>query len=234
MTEFTTWRSLVDGERISAIPDDENLQHHYDATLIPGDDEDRIETWGDQAGDDDLTQTTESDQPRLRTGANGINNEQVLEGDGTEFMDVDWTQIGQPITIYLVAESASDGSNKNVFEMEPTAGDTARPQLQQWRDGDDDLIFAGSNLQGQNSTTNPHIFTIIFNGSNSLIRRDGSDDVSGDAGDTGDEGLTVFGRRDGADWDGKIGEIFIYDTDHDTSTQQDVEAYLDDKWAILP
>jgi hypothetical protein len=216
-------------------PNSANLQHHYDATTISGSDGDSIGTWSDQKQNDDLTQSASSDQPTLRTGSNGINNTQVLEAGGSEVMDVGWTQIGQPLTVYLVVKVGSAQSSAgNPFAMNTLTATSSSPQMQLFRGGSDDLIFAGSNLRGQSSTTTAHIYTIVFDSGSSLIRRDGADDVSGNAGSLNDAGLIVFGNRGGPNLDSKIGEILVYGAAHSTSTQQQVESYLDATWGVLP
>ena len=89
MTEFTEWRSLVDGERISAIPDSVVLQ--YFATEVDGGDA----AWPDDKGTENMTLTGGESNEALSDGAEALgfdgNDDKGLidvpddfDGDGLE------------------------------------------------------------------------------------------------------------------------------------------------------
>ena len=231
MTEFTTWRSLVDGDEISDIPDSENLHFHYDAqeAFDDGDDGNEINSWSDETVNGfDLS----GGSPTVRS--DGINGNLALEFDGTDdtltIGSDDWDSISQVNTIYIVLEPTS-GSNSNAFDHND--GDDERTQL--WYRGtetDGWRSFAGESLVSDDTTIYQQI-TTKFDGANSLIRGEGTEIVSGDAGTQGIDSFRVGSQTGGNRmFDGYIGEILGYDADHDSTTMGDVESYLFNRWGI--
>jgi hypothetical protein len=226
----------VDGQTVftagATLPQIASLAHHYDATKISGSDGDPIGSWTDQEGSDNLTENTSSKKPTLRT--NGINGKQILEFDGSDDMLTAsfGTTITQPDQIFTVAKKRSSGSSSR-----ETIHETSTNPGRQLLDSDGDStwrIFAGNNLDsGTNDDTSAHVYTTLYNGSNSVLRRDGVQIASGNA---GTEDLPSF--RVGADHspahygDYDIAEILIYDADLSDSDRDGVESYLGDKWGI--
>ena len=70
MTEFTTWRSLVDGERIDSIPD--SVVNQYDARTYDGSD-----TWTDDVGNQNMTIVGSPTESTLSDGSDSISGDGV-------------------------------------------------------------------------------------------------------------------------------------------------------------
>lgn len=208
----------------STIPD-ENLVHQYDATALSGSDGDSISTWGDQEGEDDLTQTTTDAQPTLKTGQIGGN--QVLRFDGSDdLLDVDWSDLSQPIIIFIVSELLTE-SVGHLFDS--FSGDSITFNIS-GNDGDYDF-YAGSVLNVGTPDLNAHLWTFTADGASSSVRQDKSAVVSGDAGAHGLNGLTVGAQKDATTHQNvDVGEILVYTANLSDSSRNDVESYLDNKW----
>lgn len=214
-----------------AIPD-ADLAHWYDATEIIGSDGDAIGTWTDQEGTDDLTQATSSKKPTLRTGE--LNGNAMLEFDGSDdvLTNTLGTNLTQPNTYFLVYRFRTDpgANNRGIYD-----DDTATEQNFGVRGDNGNLrLNAGVDLNsGISADTADHIHTGVFDGANSVIRQDGTELVTGDAG-TGDlTGMFVGAQGDETSHsEVDIGEFLAYDAGLSTSDRDDVESYLSDKWGI--
>ena len=77
MSNFTTWRSLVDGEEIGAIPD--SVVHQYNSQDLDLSDNDPVSTWPDEVGEADLS---ENNSPTFETDA--INGEPAVLYNGSD------------------------------------------------------------------------------------------------------------------------------------------------------
>lgn len=103
--------------------------------------------------------------------------------------------------------------------------------------GDNGSYFAysGSNLEGGSTDFNWHIASILYNVSNTEIRIDGSQIVTGSAGTNSHTDLT-FGYLADQDrfWANvDIAEALWYSADKSTKASE-VESYLNEKWGIFP
>jgi len=222
----------VSAQITTAIPND-GLVHHYDATKISGSDGDSIGTWTDLEGGADLTQSTSSDQPTLKT--NQINGKQVLRGDGSDdFMDVGFSDLSQPYEIFMVFElqsGATDGGFHFIFDDDNDA--------RFGKDSDDKFqIYQGdTQVIGSTADLNTHFTEAIFrdgaNNNDDEYLLDGTSDAVGDSGDSILTGLTVFSRLDGglpANVD--VGEVGVYNDELSASTRDELESYISNKWDI--
>jgi len=226
MTNYTQWKSLVDLQEYSAIPDSEDLHARYDATTLSLSDGDSVSTWGDETGNGhDLTAGTAA---TYKTDV--INSNPVVRFDGADdFLDVAFSSLSQPNHIFIVfqllSSSGSDfdrmhdseNANGHIWESDSSGN---------WR------MWSGDGVVGSEADTNPHIASQLYNETNSTLRIDGSQDGSGDVGSNPLDGFRV-----GADADGEnhanvdVGEILIYPQDK-SAVDSEVENYLSDKWGI--
>ena len=226
MSDFTTWRSLVDGEEIDVIPDSGDLHAQYDATALSLSDDDSVETWVDESGNGhDLTSGT---SPTYKTDV--INGKPVVRFDGVgEFLDVAFSELPQPVTVFMVAVVRDTGVN-DLFDSETST------DFKFHTDNDDSYaFFAGgdSNINGSTADINSaEIQTLLADGSDTEFRINGVQDASGNAGGDGLNGLTVgAGKDDDRHAEADIGEIAIYPEDK-SGIYDDVEQYLSDKWGV--
>ena len=224
MTEFTTWRSLVDGEEIGAIPDRDLLHAHYDARELGLNDNDSVTTWDDLEGDNDLT---EGDAPTFKTDV--INGNPVVRHDGSgNYLETAFaSEISQPNHVYAVAvwrDAVDAGGHFWDGDSQDEANFRQGGGNEDWR------ISAPDTVAGGSTDNDDHIFGIIYDGPDSAIREDGSVVASGDAGSNGYNGFKT-GVRGGISDFGQVdfGEILIYNGE---PTPADVEQYLSDEWGI--
>ena len=232
MVDFTggTWRSLIDGTEIVAIPDTAGLQGHWDATEISATDGDGITTWTDQSGaGNDL----EGGNPIYRE--NEIGNNPALDFDPTDDILSTNNQITQNnnLTIFAVGYVDGEGHALNYRQSDPG--------FFIMRDGDVRL----EDDSGSRTTIN-----IGWGGTTPVV-------AMGELVD--DDGLSIRSRINGSDFDSSshgsgnldsstfhvnddperdnpcgctFGEILLYTESKSSSQIQDIEAYLNGKWSI--
>jgi hypothetical protein len=216
----------------TVIPDS-GLVHRYDATEISANDGDSISTWTDKEGTDDLTQATSSNQPTLKT--NILNGKQIVRFDGSsQYLDVPFgNTVTQGHHTFVVGQKRSGGTN-DVETLIDAATDRTHHLFGQ-NDNNNNVwaAYGGSEIQDGAEDSDPHIWTVNWDGSSSAMRLDGSQDASGDLGSEDMDGLTV-GRRagDGQYGDYDVGEIIIYATTLSDSDRDNVESFLANKWGI--
>jgi hypothetical protein len=202
------------------IPDSEELHSYFDIS-----DRDSINPLRNETTESDLAT---GGSPTLLTGQkNGLN---VVSYDGAnDFHEGVFNySISPPYTMFLAFkwDETTFGNNKCFL----SAGDGSFRFLTR----DEDYRMNSTNkITGGSTDTNWHIGTLYWdNGSNSVLRIDGTQIVSGDAGQYTLGELGIGYNDSGQNHiDSKLGELAIYPTDK-TSIQNDVEQYLSDKWNI--
>ena len=169
MSNFTTWRSLVDGEEIGAIPD--SVVARYDATedSLGG-----ISTIEDLEGNFDLSGS-------CTVISDGIGGMQTYHFDGTEDMRNSDIQFAAPNVTLMVAKWNEQPATSAVA-YDSISGN-ARRQLDgqdgEWR------IFSGSIQRGGSVDQDEHLFAHHGNtsGTNDKLEVDDSTVIDGDSGD---------------------------------------------------
>jgi hypothetical protein len=205
----------------SDIPDSGDLHAHYDWS----DSSTTTSTVPDLTGNGyDLTGTFSS----LNVTINGV---QAGEFDGNDdSVDVDFTALPQPNTIFIVLQydSTSIGSTSYIYD----SNNTARHGMFLAGVESEFAIYSGTSLFDGGLDANPHIFGNLYHGTSSIIRRDGTQSGSGDAGANDLDGFTVGSvYTDNSYAPITVGEILIYPQDK-TGIASDVESYLSSKWGI--
>ena len=233
MTEFTQWRSLVDGERVSAIPDSVEDQAHawYDAqeAFDSSQDGNQVTTWQDKEENFDATGTGAT------VREDGINGNIALEFDAVDdtfsISSSDWQTISPPNTIFIVCEF--NGSIENPYHIIDQADDGDRNWVrwnpfaspESWE------ITAGDPVTGSDDTST-QLITAQYD-SDGSIRENGSETGSGDTGSGDMKDLQIGSQRDeDRYWDGMIGEIVICDGSIPSEDIESMESYLSSKWDI--
>jgi len=213
----------------NAIPDSGDLHARYDATELSLSDGDPVSTWSDATGNGyDLNA---SGGPAYVASA--LNGNPVVRFDGVDdAFRTTFATLPQPNHIFVVAKFRSTDSAANTI----IDGDTSPHSFGQGGSVDGWFLYAGGDASDlvytDSANTNNHIFSALFNTSNSEIRIDGTSSATGAIQANGLEGMSVGERQDGgfhSDMD--IGEILVYPSDK-SSVQSDVEQYLSDKWGI--
>jgi len=165
-----------------------------------------------------------------------INGVQAGTFDGTDdFLDVAFgSTISQPTHFFVVAEF-TEGPSADFAEIVTGDNSTNRQSIvgDNFNNGSDFTLFAGVRLNsGITYDTDPHILSGLFDGSNSVLRLDGSQIASGDAGSNDLSGLTLGAHPDQTSFtDVNIGELLLYPQDK-SSIVSDVENYLSERWNI--
>lgn len=154
----------------------------------------------------------------------------VFDGAGDVVYETEST-IGQPFHVFAAFEfQTASGSSGTVFMYDSAALDNVgfgvRTNSAEYR-----IASGGSTLNGGAADTNPHVASGLHD-STTVLRVDGSQNVSGSTGSSGLDGLAL-----GELWSGDkhahvhIGEVLVYPMDK-TSKQSDIEQYLADKWGV--
>ena len=200
MVDFTggTWRSLIDGQEVSAIPDSAIAQ--YNAKELDLNDQDTVLTWTDAAGSLDATG---GDASFITDGING-NPSVRFDGD---LYTTDIQTFSQRLVVIMVLELNDNNSSQRIFNG---ADESAANVVIDAQFNDNlHLLFAGNDLEdNQIPPTAPYLLTIDVNGSNSAIRINGTEVASGDVGTNDLEGIAFGARNDGTrPVDGDIGII---------------------------
>lgn len=232
MTNFTTWRSLVDGTEYGAIPDVGDLHSRYDASeLSTG----AISTLTDLTGNGyDMADTGSPEV--LADAQNGLN---VLDYAASDYHSVDYaSSISQPLTIFLafrIPQTESPDPD-DAYIIGDTDGNGRRSFFTNYEDsGDPWALFSGSNVVTDGaSDTNWNIATILFDGADSILRLNGTQVINADPGSDAASGL-VFSALPhvGSQYEAELqlGEFLQYPMDK-SSIFSDGEQYLSDKWGI--
>lgn len=218
---------FVSAGTFDAIPDGSDLHAHYDATAIPATDGDTVSTWTDQTGNGfDLTAGS---APVYRDSV--INGNPSLEFDFADYLDVQFSALSQPNTIFAVVQirgGIGDNNTHFIFDGEGTGRNALN-----YNPNNNFTIFAGNaEIEDGSADTNPHIISTLFDGSNSSVSKDGGTSSTGNAGSNSLDGFTVGSDNDqSSDSSVFVSEILIYPQDK-SGIQSDVESYLADKWGI--
>jgi hypothetical protein len=178
-----------------------------------------------------LVQATGSNQPITGTRTqNGLN---VLDFDGSgigQRLYYGTNVAYNPYTIYLVAMSDTSAQGQTGTGAPNGAGDFLR-------------VFSTlyqANVNGNNGSFGISPTTVVILG---LLAEDGSQERRANGASAGSTtinpvaGVTRLGlgaRQDGgfAGWEGWLAEYIVYDSKLSSTDRDDVETYLNDKWAV--
>jgi hypothetical protein len=175
---------------------------HFNAQNLSGySDGDTVTTWPDDANGNDAT-----GEGTYRASA--INGNPAVEHDGSNdgFTGSLSTSYSQPNVLYVVmlADQKHDG---RLMHGDPNANNL------DFSTGNDAWLYFSGNVQTGSSTISRQLLTVRFDGANSLIREDGTQTNSGDAGAQSWGSDFAFGRAvgGGTNWDGLIGFVEMHD-----------------------
>ena len=210
-------RSVSTG--VSAIPD--SVVAQYDAQQFEGQDSQTIQTWPAEIGND----ATGGDPTVVDDGING-NTALDFDGVDDEFTAA-LSTITQPNTIITVAELSDPNESDRMWIVD---GDSNQHAVY-WSNSNN-AIFAGNTLSGS-TEQGVQLRTGVFDGADSILREDGGQTATGDAGSNSLDGVRI-GDSAAVDenWDGLIGEIIIYDAALSQSEIDSEEQRLASKWGI--
>lgn len=173
---------------------------------------------------------TASTTARPTTGLTSAKGKNWLDYNGTSnILSVSGFTLYQPLTVYCVAKADVYVDGGTVFSGagQFPGENMLRTTGLKWQ------IYANSTVDGAANDTNQDIHVVRFNGVSSEHYINGVLSASGDASTSELIGFTVGSRTGGfagSWWDGKIGEVLVYNDLHDVATINAFGAYLDGKW----
>lgn len=223
MTEFTTWRSLVDGAAISAIPDSAIAQ--YDATTESS--TGSITSISDQIGSFDLSGSAE-------VITNGINSNQTYRFDGTELMTTTAEMASiEPFTIMAVVEQQEPAGSNDWYWS--TENDTDRVALQDDDDAEYNLFRGGDSSASIGTViTDPQIIETKADNDDELeLIQDGESQGVETLSSGFMDGFSLAGRGTSFDRNVEldVGEVVVLE-DHSAEDAQNLRESLASKWGI--
>ena len=157
MVDFTggTWRSLIDGEEIAAIPDS-GIVHDWDAT----DDSQITQSNGTVTAIDDAVGSLELTGDA--TGLTDINGVQAIDFDGADdaLTGDSPLNFGSDYSFHLVVEF-SDTQQRSIFESED--GDGLRVEIDGSGSDDGRIVHQGENNMGYyEPDTEPYLLSVRY------------------------------------------------------------------------
>ena len=223
MVQYTEWRSISDGSIISSIPDSGHLHARYD--------------FSEEDGSTPVTDQSGNGRDLLNGNYSGvgvdINGVQAGLFDGTD--DSVWSDtfaetLEQPFTIAWVVELDNSPNSLNTVVSHSTDA-TDKHILH--RDDNDEiaLLYGTSDLAGGSQFD--MLGSALIDGANSILRVEGSQVATGDPGNRDADLHEIGAQGQGNErfFDGKMGEILIYEDDRSESFDE-IESYLADKWGV--
>lgn len=190
----------------------------------------------DQAGGNNLAQAAAGDQPLYV--ASMKNGHAGARFDGTNhYLQIAFTgALSQPFTYYAVAAMditiVNDNQYHNLFDDDTGA---ARVALRQHQPSTPDTfaMYAGSSVTDGPTDTSWILWSLLYNGASSEIRRSGSLS-SGNAGAANAAGLTVGSAFTGgaAMWKGDWVMLGIADPSNNDSFRASMEMILNEFWGV--
>ena len=221
MSNFTTWRSLVDGEEILAIPDSAIAQ------FLPSNYDTGQDAWPDEIGGvGDLTEGT------------GITAVLTDEQNGEDLLDFDDDRveasnvaesINQPYTAIFGAEVTDNNDSSTVIDSVSTDDDRTLFQLR-YNDNDYRVQSDSAVSIGSEPTSDFAIFSVHFEGPDTEVRVNGISEGTADAGTSGIESFRI--GQDAAEGNPammRMGELMVYeglsDDDRDSEEQRLADKY---------
>jgi hypothetical protein len=213
----------MDGTQVfSAIPDSENLYALYDFREEDG----SVPVDNQEGAAPTLTNGGYS-------GLDTINS--IQAGDFSGSSDTVYeslsSNLSQPFTVYATFDfGGSDGST--IWGGDIDDGSKGNLYLYKSNDGSWKL-FAGSAVISGTTTDSIQEISARVDGSNSVIREEGTQQGSGDAGSQAMNTM-ILGSRDTARefWDDSLGIVALFDVAHSDTTMDEVDQWIMGKYNI--
>jgi len=216
-----------------------------DATDTAAADNEAVKTWQDKSGNGfHCIQDTAARQP-LRLAAE-INSLDALDFDGEDWLlGGDWFTQTSAKTVFVTCQSDATGSfaNGGALQLSNASGTgegglitdeiAYRINGRTWVSSDTTTAGQAAIITlAQSGSGNIHSVISMWLDGTSVTRTSGTDGAIVD-----DVGVVIVGKNDDADnapseFDGKICEIIVYDTELSAGDRGDVETYLANKWGV--
>ena len=179
-----------------------------------------VSQWNDKSGNArHVSQANASLQPSRSTTRNSLSTVAFVDANG-DILSTASVTITQPMTIFGVIRYTN--VNTGAHTIISGSGLSIYTNLDLWK------MYGGAEINAGSDDANWHYMTWVANGASSSIRKDGVTGVSGNAGTGGFASPIDIG----ADWDGDMAEMLIYNTALGTTDRDAVESYLATKWGF--
>ena len=176
MSNFTTWRSLVDGEEIGAIPD--SVVNRYSSSALDLNDGATVDPWPDEVGSVDLPAEA---SPTYDETKNAV---VTVREDGDGFV-VNNLGASAPVTLVFALTIESFSGIATIYREGSDEELLLREDANEWFWGLDGQVETGGSY-----FTGDAILTVLVDGSNRTFRLNGSDVISASSGTSA--GVTVL------------------------------------------
>jgi len=189
-----------------------------------------VSGWADQSGNgNSFAQGTASKQPTfVASGINGRPSLQFAAGN-SQTMTVS-TNFPAPVTVLYVARMTGGTMGRILSGL-------SNNWLLGWHsNGWDRAYFEGWVYQPSTSSgTTAMIYSVILNGTNSSVWRNGTQLVNAStAGITGPNGLSLVGHNASSEFsDAQISEVILYNVALTTAQRTQVENYLNSRYGAF-
>ncbi len=169
-----------------------------------------VDTWTDQSGNSrDAEQTAPGSQPQIFDSSSPTdlikeNGKAAIQAGNYDYMQNSFTSIAQPLTISAVYKTGTVGYS-TIFR-----GSTSSAIGVLTHGSSNSRLDFGTSLNITNNN-NAQMHTIaLANGSSSLVRIDGSQDVSGNAGTNAFDPAFIMGQTTGNTYIPKMQELIFW------------------------
>jgi len=184
-----------------------------------------VTKWYDQSGNNNhAVQATPASQPKIVDGGTLVDGMKFDGGQSLVKTTFTQGQLSQPNTAFAVSKMPNIGVSEYIFDSANAASrNTLYTAASAYK------FYAGTNQTIANQDINQHLFTALFNTTNSDAYVDGVIGASSvDVGTVGMDGITIASSNSNhSHLNGTISEIIIYDSDQ-TDNRKAIESNIAD------
>jgi PKD repeat protein len=195
-----------------------------------------VVTWYDQSGNNrNAIQSTQANQPQIVSSGAIITegNIPAIFFNRGPFLQTNTFSVNQPATQFIVGKINNSYSTTQGYTL--ASSDNANNRMHVFfRDTGKYAMFAGSSIESSsNSNANQFLFSALFNGANSLLRRNGIQIISGNPGAQNFGSNLLIGNQSAANqqWFGTLQEFVFYPADQ-TSNFTGIETNIQTYYGI--
>jgi hypothetical protein len=229
---FTIDNRIMISKTINVIP---ATTAHYRADSCVVDGSNFVSQWNDLSGNGyHALQELQTSKPLLVAG--GLNSKPVLKFNGENFMIANFGKtLSQPNTMYIVLNITGTNTSQYFFDG---IAINFRNYIGFLPLSTGFTINSGSNIYYPTTKLPPMIYTIwntVYRGTNSIVRENNIQVMSGNTGTNGLTGLTIGASRGGgASYiTGNIAELIYYNKVLSAYQNTQVINYLNNRYAII-
>lgn len=219
----------------AGIPDSGDLQARYDARQLALSDGQSVSSWADLTGNGYNLSSVDS-SPTFKSSQ--VDGQDAVRFDSDDLRTT-WTSLSESYHIFALGQlfgTAGSGNDDTIWDG--ATREEFRFATDTDASGDPYKLAQQSSVTGSNSDLNVHIFDTLLrpSGNNDVLNIDGTQDVTGDLGDSASDGLTLGARYNSGSTEEKsqvdIVELLFYKKDK-SANASDIRDYLDRDTSVL-